>query len=540
VGAGLAVNQGSVFTPDDIGMTRYYGLGAGCRTVLVDHSNGYLFNLNLPNNTMSVACVCSFGAFHSPGQCDSADYFGAELRANVLVYMLFLCSLYWGGQVVAGVVHVTSCGAVAAWWFGVTESAYASSSASASTEQQAYSKLTQQDADASDAEGGGGGAAAAEGGEGGVDDSATESLTQAGQPSAEAKANTVKGSATKAKGKWKVSNLLSPRNKHKHSTEQSLSVVQGALNRAVGPSFGSVCLGALLVAVLSTVETVLRYVRDTVFAINDQGQDQGQNQNQNQGGGGHGGSGSSNVSNGNGNGSSHCSKGGKGVCCACLWCLDCFLGALRDVMRYFNRWAFTFVAIYGDDFKTAGKRTHALFQRRGWKSAATDTLCNTALTFASLVVSFGVGLVAYSLCSSLGAEAKPMRGVVSFCSALAAYMMCSCATAVLDAGVLTVLVCFAEDPVPCFENHPNEFAALVRAWRARFGAELSDAGYDAFYQVADELSPRPQTKGSGGKAALSTSSAADLDAIPAAPRPYATPAQRGFGFKTGKRPDPDL
>jgi hypothetical protein len=26
--------------------------------------------------------------------------------------------------------------------------------------------------------------------------------------------------------------------------------------------------------------------------------------------------------------------------------------------------------------------------------------------------------------------------------------------------------------MPCFENHPDEFSALVRAWRARFGAEL--------------------------------------------------------------------
>jgi hypothetical protein len=49
-------------------MKKYYGLGKGCRTVLVDHTNGYLFDLHLPNNTMSVACVCNGGKFFSPGQ----------------------------------------------------------------------------------------------------------------------------------------------------------------------------------------------------------------------------------------------------------------------------------------------------------------------------------------------------------------------------------------------------------------------------------------------------------------------------------------
>jgi len=89
------------------------------------------------------------------------------------------------------------------------------------------------------------------------------------------------------------------------------SVVQAALSRAVGPSFGSVCLGALFVAFVTTAETLLRYIRETCYSRAETAGE------------------------------------GSNVCCLCVCCLDCLLSCLRDIMEYFNRWAFTYVAVYG-------------------------------------------------------------------------------------------------------------------------------------------------------------------------------------------------
>ena len=60
-------------------------------------------------------------------------------------------------------------------------------------------------------------------------------------------------------------------------------------------------------------------------------------------------------------------------------------------------------------------------------------------------------------------------------------MMCACTTSVLDAGVLAVLVCFAEDPLPCKQHHPDEFNALMKVWAKYYGDEMEKAGYDRLY-----------------------------------------------------------
>lgn len=163
------------------------------------------------------------------------------------------------------------------------------------------------------------------------------------------------------------------------------------------------------------------------------------------------------------------------MCCLCVCCLDCALGCLRDVMEYFNRWAFTYVAVYGDSFKCAGRSTHALFKRRGWSNLVTDTVCATALTYACLAVAIVVGIVAFFLAGVMGC--KGVRFMVVVASTVTAYMMCSAVTSVLDAGVLTVTVCFADDPLPCQLHHPADFSKLVAAWQQSYGPELDKAGY---------------------------------------------------------------
>jgi len=131
--------------------TAYYGLGDGCRTLLLHNAtmNGLLLARAAnqagpaPANPTSAAasdqendawdddgsgaigvyCGCESGTRLYPGECDLGRKMIGEFGAHFFIYFILFILLYWGGKVVAGVVHVTSSGVVAAWWFGA--SAYA-------------------------------------------------------------------------------------------------------------------------------------------------------------------------------------------------------------------------------------------------------------------------------------------------------------------------------------------------------------------------------------------------------------------------------
>merc|ERR1711916_133773 len=47
-------------------------------------------------------------------------------------------------------------------------------------------------------------------------------------------------------------------------------------------------------------------------------------------------------------------------------CVDCLLGCIENLVRYFNTYAFTQVAVYGKDYITAAKDTWSLFLSHGF------------------------------------------------------------------------------------------------------------------------------------------------------------------------------
>lgn len=139
---------------------------------------------------------------------------------------------------------MTSAGVVAAWWFG--QQAYANEeSAPYAYEELAQTTSTTEagdtagitDDDLPEAS-----AAAASGGDSGAPYRGTSS----GGGSSGGGAKPAKGAAASSS-----------------SSSSGAGVVRASLNRALGPSFGSICLGSLLVAGLSTVETVVRFCRDS-------------------------------------------------------------------------------------------------------------------------------------------------------------------------------------------------------------------------------------------------------------------------------------
>ena len=99
-------------------------------------------------------------------------------------------------------------------------------------------------------------------------------------------------------------------------------------------SFGSVCLGALVVAVVQTVRDVLR-----LFSRRRRGDD------------GHG-------------------RRGTELAAVVGACADCLLDALERLLKYANRYALSYVAAYGMSFTAGSRKVYALFADRGWEVRA--------------------------------------------------------------------------------------------------------------------------------------------------------------------------
>jgi hypothetical protein len=207
---------------------------------------------------------------------------------------------------------------------------------------------------------------------------------------------------------------------------QRPGAVRHALWRALTTSFGSICYGSLLIALLEAVRAVLRGI----------------------------------MNNKNGNGAARV--------LAC--CIECLLQYVEAWMKFLNKYAYVYVACFGDDFATAGRRVQALFDARGfWNTVVNDVVLDRvfglgAFGIAVLAAFFGWGLAAL-VGASGGTAAAGMAALFGF---LVGFLLAVVAMASLESAVATVYVAFAEEPRALQENHPGRFEALHEAWRHHY------------------------------------------------------------------------
>ncbi|ETW05849.1 hypothetical protein H310_03510 [Aphanomyces invadans] len=196
----------------------------------------------------------------------------------------------------------------------------------------------------------------------------------------------------------------------------SQSAMSGSFRRASTTSFGSICLGAFLVAILQTLEALAKEAK----------------------------------------------KKGNGAACIA----ECILLILRGVLMYINRWAFVYVGMYGFPFAHAGKAVFGLFQQRGLSAIVNDDLVDTAMGALSLVSGVICALLAlaYSLVgmTSTFSGANIIVPLVGFVFGAGVTLI---PLSVVNSAVATVFVFFAEDPAALSRTHPDLHNDLISAWR---------------------------------------------------------------------------
>jgi hypothetical protein len=201
------------------------------------------------------------------------------------------------------------------------------------------------------------------------------------------------------------------------------SAVLGSWLRAMTTSFGSICFGSLLVAILQALRQLVNSARN----------------------------------------------GDNGI----LICIaDCILGCLESILEYFNKWAFVYVGLYGYSYLEAGKNVFSLFKNRGWEAIIADDLVSMTLFLVSLMVGLVTGGVGIALIKVTewfpeeeGANAIWVAFVFGFLSGI---LITSVLMSVIASGVNTVIVCFAEGPAEFDQNHPELSLKMREAWVKAF------------------------------------------------------------------------
>jgi len=186
--------------------------------------------------------------------------------------------------------------------------------------------------------------------------------------------------------------------------------------RATTTSLGSICFGSLIVAFLSATKAVL----DEMRRQND----------------------------------------GIGACLA-----SCIIGCIEDLVRFFNVYAFSRVAIYGKGFVQSGKETWDLFKAKGWDLIVNDDLTGTVLAIGALfgfAISGGVAML-----WAVSADVKEPL-LFGFVGGLIGYFMCFLVMNVLRSAIATTFIVQAEEPEAFRAARPAMFAKLADAIRAMY------------------------------------------------------------------------
>jgi hypothetical protein len=201
----------------------------------------------------------------------------------------------------------------------------------------------------------------------------------------------------------------------------SHTVVTHKFCRAMTTNFGSICLGSLIVAILKAIETAVE------------------------------------KSNKDDDSSAGC-------------VLECILTQFRQLVEYFNKWAYVYVGVYGQSFINAGKSVFALIKSRGWTAIVNDDLIDNVLSMTALAVgclASGLGCIAVAaevgggIADDRKGGAYSLVGIVCF---FVGWGMASVLMVTISSAVTSVFVCFAHSPDKLQEKHPPLHYDLVEAW----------------------------------------------------------------------------
>ncbi|KAF9921610.1 putative choline transporter, neither null mutation nor overexpression affects choline transport, partial [Linnemannia zychae] len=194
-----------------------------------------------------------------------------------------------------------------------------------------------------------------------------------------------------------------------------------SLKRSLTTSFGSICFGSLVIAIIQTLRFIANMARGD----------------------------------------------GDGIMAFVACCIDCLLACLQGIAEFINKYAFAQVAIYGKPYIQAARDTWTIIQDRGIEQIINDNLIGNVWGMAAIFSGFLSGLATYLYLHYANPDFNA-NGQLTIVLVIVGFIMglqiCFTVGTVIDSGVVTTFVCLAEDPAALARTKPDLFAQIQATW----------------------------------------------------------------------------
>ena len=199
---------------------------------------------------------------------------------------------------------------------------------------------------------------------------------------------------------------------------ESRNVTSSSLKRACTTSFGSICFGSLIIAIINAARAMIRAQTDDMNEI-----------------------------------------------ARCI--IMCIVSCIEAIAEFITKYAFVHVGIYGDDFIGAAKKTWELLMSRGFDVLVNDDLTGLATGFSAFVGGAVSGIVGALVALALSLNKASVMAAMIVCFVLG-FAVVSVMMGVLDSCVATMPVLWADDPAALQANHQRLHLKLNDAVRSMY------------------------------------------------------------------------
>ncbi|KAI0516894.1 duf580 domain-containing protein [Xylaria bambusicola] len=210
-----------------------------------------------------------------------------------------------------------------------------------------------------------------------------------------------------------------------HPSQQPRGVTRGAFKRSVTYSFGSISLGSLLVAIINFLRQLCSVARQNEMA---QGNILGS---------------------------------------IAFLVLGCLISLLDWAVQFLNRYAFSYIALYGKPYIAAAKDTWNMIKQRGIDALINECLLGPVFSMGATFVGFACALLAHLYLEFTNPSYNTNGAytpVVDAFAFLIGLQICNVFTTPLSSGIDTIFVAAAWEPAKLHQNHPELYDAMVRVY----------------------------------------------------------------------------
>ncbi|RYP10375.1 hypothetical protein DL764_000709 [Monosporascus ibericus] len=210
---------------------------------------------------------------------------------------------------------------------------------------------------------------------------------------------------------------------HPHNLPQGAT--RGALKRSLTYSFGSISLGSLIVAIINFLRQLCSVAQRSEAAD------------------------------------------GNIFGYIAFLILGCLLAILDWAVEFLNRYAFSYIALYGKPYIEAAKDTWKMIKDRGIDALVNECLIGPVLSFGAIFVGYACALLGYlyvTFTDPAYNRAGDYTPVIVAFSFLIGLQICNIFTTPLSSGIDTIFVGAAWDPQALMTNHPDLYRAMVEVY----------------------------------------------------------------------------